>query len=133
MEKIHENEDDNRQTRGFRARFIEDSRAGGPDNKGDEHADARPEEECSAAESVDQECCRNCGPEVEDLEDTINQSLRVRVFDSHCIEHECEIVRDYGNTIPLGESADADSYEGSFAISRGRDKRGPFRVGSLLL
>jgi len=133
VEEIHENEDNNRQTRGFRARVIEDGGAGGPDDEGDEHADARPEEECSAAESVDQECSRNGSPEVEDLENTIDQSLRVRVFDAHCIEHECKIVRDYGNAIPLREGADADSYEGSFAVSRGCDKRRPFCVGGLLL
>jgi len=88
VEEIYENEYNNSQPCRTRTGIVEDSGAGGPDHKGDEHACARPEEECPATEAVDQECGGCCCPEVEDLEDTVDQGLGIRVFYTHGVEYE---------------------------------------------
>ena len=54
----------------------------GLDGKEDEHADGRPEEECSPADAVDEQASAESPELIPDLQDTVDEQLRRGVGDA---------------------------------------------------
>ena len=54
----------------------------GLDGKEDEHADGRPEEECSPADAVDEQASAESPELIPDLQDTVDEQLNRRVRDA---------------------------------------------------
>jgi len=131
MEEIDENEDNYCQPCRMRSRDVEYCRAGSPDHERHEHACTRPQEQRPAAETVDEERCRRRRPKVENLENSVDQGLSIRILHTDGVEDEGQVIRHDGDAIPLSEGADADGDESSLAVSGCRDKTGPLGRGRL--
>ena len=56
--------------------------ADGLDGEEDEHADGRPQEECSPADSVDKQASAERPELIPDLQDAVDEQLRRRVGDA---------------------------------------------------
>lgn len=74
--------------------FVVDCTACGPNNITDEHASARPDEECSTSESVDQKGSAYSCPKVEDLQEAVDECLIERIRDTDRIEDKGQVIAD---------------------------------------
>jgi hypothetical protein len=82
VEVVDEDHRDDGYPEAVSAVLSKEGRADSPDDEGDEHAAAGPDEQRAAAETVDEEGGAGGGPEVEDLEEAVDQGLGVWVCDA---------------------------------------------------
>jgi hypothetical protein len=116
--------------------LVVDSRARRPDDVGDQHPDAAPDEQGAATQTVDEEGCTKGGGEVEDLKQPVDERLVEGVGDADGVEHKREVVADntcgrvssvakcyrglyLTDSVPLGESTQTHGDKKAFAVARG--------------
>lgn len=112
-----------------------DRRTCRPHNIGTQHADAAPEEQGPAAETIDEESGRERRAKVEDLEQPVDQGLVVGRRDADRVEHQRQVVRDHADAVPLGKHADAYHDRGPLSVAWRRHESAPprcFRLPLLL-
>lgn len=118
MEVEHKETDNDNNAGRLASRVGVDSRAGRPDDVGDEHADTRPEKKGASAKTVDQEGCTQSGRKVEDLEEAVDEGLVKGIRDADGVEDEREVVGDDADTVPLRKDAREDSNQGALPVTR---------------
>ena len=109
------------------------SRADGPNDEGSQHAGGGSQEKLSASDLVDEEAHGQGDDEVDDLEDTVDELLGDRVFDSNLGEDDVDVVGHKTVSRPLREEPGSDQDDQPVAVTLGPPELGPRIAFELLL